>query len=170
MWTSRWRIQVTCKIHNQIVWKLPKMSHFNFRHFPSIFVLLKVTWVLNRNVSVARSARNAEWDFLYDFQTQWHIAYCFATANRTTKMMVVVDTTWYPDTVSFFEAWFMIQASPSSLALLCVFCTWASSEIYQSRYIPSDNSFYKKNVDCNYNNVLTTFLTNELFFCIKVVF
>ena len=121
-----------------------------------------------QNANVARFARNVEWDFLYDFQTQWHIAYCFATANRTTKMMVVVDTTWYPDTVSFFEAWFMIQASPSSLALLCVFCTWASSEIYQSRYIPSDNSFYKKNVDCNYNNVLTTFLTNELFFVLRL--
>ena len=50
----------------------------------------------------------------------------------------------------------------------CVFCTWASSEIYQSRYIPSDNSFYKKNVDCNYNNVLTTFLTNELFFVLRL--
>ena len=69
-----------------IVWKNTLSVSFEFWHFPSIFVLLKLTvWqhvfgfqkfallaifcIFNGNVNVARFARNVEWDFFCDFQT-----------------------------------------------------------------------------------------------------
>ena len=85
-----------------IVWKLLKMSHLNFWHFPSIFVLLKLTclvtlfdrklqvfknstkWTIfgifnqllsTRNVN---AACNVEWDFFCDFQTPWYTSKVYA--------------------------------------------------------------------------------------------
>ena len=58
-----------------IVWKLLKMLHLNFWHFPPIISLLKkvtsgfqkLAKLSIQNVKVARFARNVEWDC--NFQT-----------------------------------------------------------------------------------------------------
>ena len=88
-YSSGGKNSVVCE---HIVWKLLKMSHLKFWHFPTIIVVLKLTclvtlfdsklqvfknspkWTIfgvfnqllsTQNVNVARFARNVEWDFFF---------------------------------------------------------------------------------------------------------
>ena len=93
-WDIFWSFSNHCTVfENHPKWRI---SVFQFWHFPSIFVLLKLTclvtlfdrklqvfkkspkWIIfgisskllsTQNVNVARFARNVEWDFFCDFQT-----------------------------------------------------------------------------------------------------
>ena len=86
-----------------IVWKLLKMSHFQFWHFLPIFVLLKLTYLVTlfdqklqvfknlpkwTNVNVARFARNVEWDFFCDFQTPCTVLSIWKEVEKKTRNSV----------------------------------------------------------------------------------
>ena len=77
--------QVLISFDDHSVWKLFKMSHFNFwiLAFLTIFGILKQL-LSTQNVNIARFARNVEWDFLCDFQTLW----------ITSKVQWILDITY----------------------------------------------------------------------------
>ena len=66
-----------------IVWKSPKMSHFNNLPNWTIFGIFNKL-LFTQKVNVARFARNVEWDLVSDFQTPCppSLIWCLHTASR----------------------------------------------------------------------------------------
>ena len=102
IFSTIWPISQLSRTLIHIVWKSPKMSHLNFLNYSisnnflfylvTLFDLKLVKLIIfglfnellsTQNVNVARFARNVEWDFFYNFQTQWYfsMSWCQSTSS-----------------------------------------------------------------------------------------
>ena len=108
-------LQMTCLVCNTVwpqatVFKIsPKLTIFGF------FNELLST----QNANVARFARNVEWDFFCDFQTQW----CVLSNERKLRLYVCSSSHSY---CRLFSVWLWVTQSVSSKTLpissLCFGC------------------------------------------------